>query len=175
MVFGIFFPRLQKRKRCSGVPFPSSNLSCLHKPWWMDDSLLPSPIKAPVFLSQPGMAINPSYHCAPITVSMESAITSRETNEKRIQRPFRFEIVAYANGIKNQSHQIGIPYPFDIFGQIIQVHIASIAPSYQCWQYRFELFQISSVKPIPYNIACAAGCVMSWVMVLYLFNSIFCL
>ena len=31
-----------------------------------------------MFLSQPGMAIKPSYHCAPMTVSTESAIKSRD-------------------------------------------------------------------------------------------------
>src|ERR1700752_1497166 len=34
-------------------------------------------------------------------------------------------------------------------------------------------FRSSSVNPIPYNIACAAGCVVSWVRVLlYLFSSL---
>ena len=37
-----------------------------------------------IFLSQPGRVIKPSYHCAPIIVSIESAITSRDCNEKRI-------------------------------------------------------------------------------------------
>jgi hypothetical protein len=31
-----------------------------------------------MFLSQPGTVIRPSYHCAPITVSIESAIRSRD-------------------------------------------------------------------------------------------------
>src|SRR5947207_2831501 len=30
-----------------------------------------------MFLSQPGMATKPSYHCAPMTVSMESPMRSR--------------------------------------------------------------------------------------------------
>jgi len=34
-----------------------------------------------MFLSQPGIAIRPSYHCAPITVSTESAMMSRDCNE----------------------------------------------------------------------------------------------
>src|SRR3989344_1009160 len=34
-----------------------------------------------MFLSQPGMVIRPSYHCAPMTVSIESAIRSRDCNE----------------------------------------------------------------------------------------------
>ena len=34
-----------------------------------------------MFLSQPPIASTPSMHCAPHTVSIESAITSRETSE----------------------------------------------------------------------------------------------
>ena len=34
-----------------------------------------------MFLSQPGMVISPSYHCAPMTVSIESAIRSRDWSE----------------------------------------------------------------------------------------------
>ena len=37
-----------------------------------------------MFLSHPGMATSPSYHCACITVSIESAMTSREGREKLI-------------------------------------------------------------------------------------------
>ena len=40
------------------------------------------PIKQPgIFLSHPPMAINPSYPRQPTTVSIESAITSLDTNE----------------------------------------------------------------------------------------------
>ena len=35
-----------------------------------------------MFLSQPGRDILASYHCAPITVSMESAMRSRDCSEK---------------------------------------------------------------------------------------------
>ena len=35
-----------------------------------------------MFLSQPGSAISASYHCAPMTVSIESAIRSRDCSEK---------------------------------------------------------------------------------------------
>ena len=35
-----------------------------------------------MFLSQPGIVISPSYHCAHITVSIESAIRSRDCSEK---------------------------------------------------------------------------------------------
>ena len=34
-----------------------------------------------MFLSQPGMAMFASYHCPPITVSIESAITSLDCSE----------------------------------------------------------------------------------------------
>ena len=34
-----------------------------------------------MFLSQPAMAIMPSYHCAAMIVSIESAIRSREGSE----------------------------------------------------------------------------------------------
>ncbi len=34
-----------------------------------------------MFLSQPGSEMLPSYHCAPITVSIESAMRSREGSE----------------------------------------------------------------------------------------------
>jgi hypothetical protein len=34
-----------------------------------------------MFLSQPGMVTSASYHCAPITVSIESAIRSRDGSE----------------------------------------------------------------------------------------------
>jgi len=34
-----------------------------------------------MFLSQPGTVTNASYHCAPITVSIESAIKSRDCSE----------------------------------------------------------------------------------------------
>ena len=37
--------------------------------------------QAGMFLSQPPIATKPSKPCAPTTVSMESAITSRETSE----------------------------------------------------------------------------------------------
>jgi hypothetical protein len=37
-----------------------------------------------MFLSHPGRAIKPSYHCAPMVVSIESAIKSRDCKEKRI-------------------------------------------------------------------------------------------
>jgi len=37
-----------------------------------------------MFLSQPGSVTTASYHCAPITVSMESAIRSRDCNENPI-------------------------------------------------------------------------------------------
>ena len=37
-----------------------------------------------MFLSQPPSATNPSKPCAPATVSIESAITSRDTSEKRM-------------------------------------------------------------------------------------------
>jgi hypothetical protein len=33
------------------------------------------------FLSQPGSTMAPSYHCAPSTVSTESAMTSRDGSE----------------------------------------------------------------------------------------------
>ena len=35
-----------------------------------------------MFLSQPGMETLASYHCAPMTVSMESAMRSRDCSEK---------------------------------------------------------------------------------------------
>jgi len=35
-----------------------------------------------MFLSQPGRAMQASYHWAPMTVSIESAIRSRDCNEK---------------------------------------------------------------------------------------------
>lgn len=39
-------------------------------------------IRAPgMFLSQPGIVMRPSYHCADITVSIESAIRSRDCSE----------------------------------------------------------------------------------------------
>ena len=69
------------------------NFSPFHSPEWivppntMIEGLfsLPMAIKEPgIFLSQPTSAIIASYHCAPITVSIESAITSRETKEYRI-------------------------------------------------------------------------------------------
>src|SRR3990167_7254050 len=42
----------------------------------------PIAIKQPgMFLSQPGSAMSPSYHCAPMTVSIESAMISRDGNE----------------------------------------------------------------------------------------------
>ena len=45
----------------------------------------PIAIRQPgMFLSQPGMATRPSYHCACITVSIESAMTSRDGSEKLI-------------------------------------------------------------------------------------------
>ena len=43
------------------------------------------PIRAPgIFLSQPTTATVASYHCAELTISIESAITSRLASEKRI-------------------------------------------------------------------------------------------
>lgn len=44
---------------------------------------LPMAMRQPgMFLSQPGIAILPSYHCPPMTVSIESAIKSRDWREK---------------------------------------------------------------------------------------------
>ena len=46
-------------------------------------STLASAIITPgMFLSHPGMAIAPSYHCPRVTVSIESAMRSRDCNEK---------------------------------------------------------------------------------------------
>lgn len=46
---------------------------------------LPIAMRHPgMFLSQPGMAMLASYHCPPMTVSIESAMMSRDWREKDI-------------------------------------------------------------------------------------------
>lgn len=46
---------------------------------------LPMAMRHPgMFLSHPGMAMLASYHCPPMTVSIESAITSRDCKENDI-------------------------------------------------------------------------------------------
>lgn len=59
---------------------------------------LPMAMRHPgMFLSQPGMAMFASYHCPPITVSIESAITSRDCRENDI--PAKTKASAVRDGI----------------------------------------------------------------------------
>ena len=81
-----------------------------------------------MFLSQPGIAISASYHCAPITVSIESAIRSRDGSEKLmpsvpIEMPSETPIV-----LKRMPTSSAATTPsFTCAGEIVEVHVARVA------------------------------------------------
>ncbi len=61
-----------------------------------------------MFLSQPGSEMLASYHWARMTVSMESAIMSRETSDAFHALGAHGDAVADADGVEDQADQIGI-------------------------------------------------------------------
>ncbi|GAK51090.1 hypothetical protein U14_02332 [Candidatus Moduliflexus flocculans] len=125
-----------------------------------------------MFLSQPGSEILASYHCARITVSIESAIISRDGSDDFIP-----------------SVPIEMPSLTPIVWKIRPTNPASCTPrltsfanSFRCMLHGLPsqpmlaiptwAFCISSsVMPIPYSIACEPTCERFCVnCALYLFN-----
>ena len=81
-----------------------------------------------MFLSQPGSATSASYHCAPITVSIESAIRSRDGSEKLmpsvpIEMPSETPIV-----LKRIPTRPAATTPsFTRAAEVVEVHVARVA------------------------------------------------
>ena len=81
-----------------------------------------------MFLSQPGMAMQASYHWPPITVSIESAIKSRDCSEYDmpsvpIEMPSLTPIVLNR---RPTSPAAATPC-FNLFGEHVEVHVARVA------------------------------------------------
>ena len=89
----------------------------------------PIAIRQPgMFLSQPGSVINASYHCAPMIVSIESAIRSRLCKAEAHSIGAHRDAVADSDGVESHANQSGIGNTFlDLAGQIQQMHVAAIA------------------------------------------------
>ena len=81
-----------------------------------------------MFLSHPGMVTRPSYHWPRVTVSMESAMRSRDWSEKDIPLGAHRHAVRHADGV--EAHPLH-PGRLDAFlhlvGQAEQVHVAVVA------------------------------------------------
>ena len=117
-----------------------------------------------MFLSQPGIATRPSYHCALMTVSIESAMMSREGSEKLIpsvpiDRPSLTPIVLKRSPTRpaaGVASRTAVARPSRCMLQVL--------PSYHMLQMpTCGLERSASVRPTPCSIACEApwlrGCV----------------
>jgi len=75
--------------------------------------------------------------------------------------------------LKMKAYELGVPDALlDQLSQVVEVHITGIAVIAHADDADLApSSDLPSVSPMPYNIACAAGCVESCVIVLlYLFN-----
>ena len=84
-----------------------------------------------MFLSQPPMATKPSMPAQPTTVSMESAMTSRETSEYFM--PSRAHRDAVGNGDGVENDRLAAAFVHALLGferELVDVHVArrDIAP-----------------------------------------------
>src|SRR5262245_26525683 len=118
-----------------------------------------------MFLSHPGMEMLASYHCAQVTVSIESAIRSRDCSEYDIpsvpiEMPSLTPIVL--NRIPTMPHSCT---PSLTFSASLLRCMLQVFPSYQTLAIpTWALFMSASVSPVPYNIACEAPCERGCVM-----------
>ena len=85
-----------------------------------------------MFLSQPGMAMLASYHCPPMTVSMESAMMSRDWREKDMPASRR---------IKKKSTTCRTRAP-DVSRSLQSLLIVSIVSTAQSVELTAEVFLI---------------------------------
>src|SRR5215813_4241389 len=125
-----------------------------------------------MFLSQPGSAIRASYHCAPMTVSIESAIRSRDWSEKLIpsvpiEMPSETPIA-----LNRMPTNPAFTTPcFTSAARSLRCILQGL-PSYQLAQMPTWAFCMSaSVRPVANNIAWLAPWLLGWVIrELYLFR-----
>src|SRR5688572_12571898 len=125
-----------------------------------------------MFLSQPGIATRPSYHCAPMIVSIESAIRSRDWSEKLmpsvpIEMPS--ETPTVLNRIATMS-ACSTPR-FTWLPRSARCMLHGL-PSYQTAPMpTCGLLRSSHESPVAISIACDAPWLAGWVMrEEYLFN-----
>ena len=120
-----------------------------------------------IFLSHPGRAINPSYHCAPIVVSILSAIKSRLWSENLIP-DVPMDIPSETPTVLNLYPTKSAPVtPSLTLSLSSSKCILQGLPSYQTEQMpTWGLFMSSSLSPVAYNIACEAPCDFGCVNVL---------
>mmetsp|Transcript_33778 Transcript_33778/g.58381 ORF Transcript_33778/g.58381 Transcript_33778/m.58381 type:complete len:239 (+) Transcript_33778:1118-1834(+) len=126
-----------------------------------------------MFLSQPGSAMQASYHCAPITVSMESAIRSRDWREKLIPS-VPIEIPSETPTVLKRYPTIPASCtPVFTSPAKSKRCILHGLPSYQTLAIpTWALFISSSEIPVAYSIAWEAPWDLGWViLLLILFSS----
>src|SRR5476649_443264 len=126
----------------------------------------PIAIRQPgMFLSQPGSDTLASYHCAPITVSIESAIRSRDWSEKLmpsvpIEMPSLTPIV-----LKRMPTMPAAATPSFTFSASASRCMLQGLPSYHTLAMPTCGFCMSaSDMPVAYSIACDAPCDFCCVM-----------
>src|SRR4051812_4626275 len=117
-----------------------------------------------MFLSQPGSATSPSYHWAPMTVSIESAIRSRDCSEKLIPS-VPIEMPSDTPTVLNRIPTIpaATTPSFTRFPRSARCMLQGL-PSYQTEQMpTWGFLRSSNVSPVARSIACdapwIAGCV----------------
>src|SRR5687768_4330077 len=124
----------------------------------------PIAIRQPgMFLSQPGREMLASYHCADITVSIESAIKSRDCREYDIpsvpiEMPSLTPIVLNRMPTNPDACTPSLTLAARVLRCMLQVF-----PSYQTLAMPiWALFMSASVMPVPYSMACDAPWDRGW-------------
>ena len=118
-----------------------------------------------MFLSQPGMEMFASYHWARVTVSIESAIRSRDCSEKHmpsvpIEMPSLTPTV-----LKRRPFSPAACTPSFTFAARSSRCMLQLLPSYQTLEMPTCAFaKSSSVKPVAYSCAWEAPWLFGWVM-----------
>jgi hypothetical protein len=110
-----------------------------------------------MFLSQPGSATSASYHCAPITVSIESAMRSRDGSEK-LMPSVPIEIASETPIVlKRMPTRPAATTPSFTRAPRSRRCMLHGLPSYQQLAMpTCALSMSASVRPTPYSIACDA-------------------
>ena len=118
-----------------------------------------------MFLSQPGIATRASYHCACMTVSIESAITSREGSEKLIPS-VPIEIPSLTPMVlKRIPTRPAAPTPSLTAAARSPRCMLQVLPSYHMLAIpTCALSRSAGVRPVPRSIACDAPWARGWVM-----------
>ena len=118
-----------------------------------------------MFLSQPGIATRPSYHWACMTVSIESAMMSRDGSEK-LMPSVPIEMPSLTPMVLNRMPTIPAAVtPSRTLAASLSRCMLQVLPSYHMLAMPTCGFSRSAGwRPVPRSMACEAPCDRGWVI-----------